>query len=178
MNSCKRVHLSEFERLVERYQDRVYGFACYMLGSRADAQDVTQDVLIRLWRRGGEVDDGRVFSWLMRVTRNACLDRLRHRKVVRGVVSGEVDVDGMANDDASPADRLEQADERAVLEGLLARLSEPYRSIVILREIQGMKYEEISGAMDLPLNTVKVYLHRGRKMLRKHLTEAIERERV
>ena len=58
----------------------------------------------------------------------------------------------------------------------MSRIAEPYRSIVILREVQELKYEEISGAMNLPLNTVKVYLHRGRKMLREQLSEVMHRE--
>lgn len=149
-----------------------------MLARREDAQDVTQDVLIRLWRRGDEVDAERMLPWLMRVTRNACIDRLRHRKMVHQVVAADAEPDDVADDDASPIDRLELEDDRDVLEAALERISEPYRSIVILREIQEMKYEEISGAMDMPLNTVKVYLHRGRKMLRKQLTEVIDRERA
>lgn len=156
----------------------MYGFACTMLRSRADAQDVTQDVLIRLWRRRDEVDADRVLPWLMRVTRNACIDALRHRTTVRAVVATGADPDEVASAGDRPGEDLERADDRAVLAAALDGLSEPYRSIVILREMQHLKYEEISGAMDLPLNTVKVYLHRGRKQLRKALEEVIDRERV
>lgn len=172
------MRLPEFERLVYRYQDRVYGFACYMLKSPADAEDVTQDVLIRLWKGRDGVDADRVLAWLMRVTRNACIDVLRHRKTVRAVTDGEAEPDEVPHASPSPEAVLEQADDRDVVAAALDRLSEPYRSIVVLRELQGMKYEEISGAMDMPLNTVKVYLHRGRKQLRDVLEEAIDRERV
>ncbi len=149
-----------------------------MLGSREDAQDVTQDVLIRLWRSGDELDVERALPWLMRVTRNACVDALRHRKTVRAVVAVEADPDRVPHGEGSPDEHLERADDLETVTAALEQLAEPYRSIVILREIQGMKYEEISGAMDLPLNTVKVYLHRGRKQLRDVLEEAIDRERV
>lgn len=170
--------LSEFERLVYEHQDRVYGFACRMLRSHADAQDITQDVLVRLWRLGDDLDRDRVLAWLMRVTRNACIDVIRHRKTVRGVVTAGADPDAVPHGERSPADEAESGDERSVVMAALDELSEPYRSIVILREIEGLKYEEISGAMDMPLNTVKVYIHRGRKQLRTVLEERIDRERV
>ena len=80
--------------------------------------------------------------------------------------------------DLSPEDSTTVADTRNKLIAAVDRLPDPYRSIVILREIQDLKYEEISGAMDMPLNTVKVYLHRGRKMLREQLREVMDRENV
>ena len=119
-----------------------------------------------------------MLPWLMRVTRNASIDALRHRKTVISVVSGNVEVDDVPDGSESPTDRLETADETQLVEAALDTIAEPYRSIVILREIQDLTYEEISAAMDMPLNTVKVYLHRGRKMLREQLSEVLESERV
>jgi RNA polymerase sigma-70 factor (family 1) len=168
-----------FERVVYRYQDRVYAFACYFLGDREAAADVTQEVLLRLWRHRDDVDEARVLGWLLRVTRNACIDALRKRRATRHVM--QVDEDKVARAESgtcSPAEAAQAADIRQHLERALERLKEPYRSIVILREIQEMKYEEICGALDLPLNTVKVYLHRGRKMLREQLSEVMQREMV
>ena len=152
-----------------------------MLRSHEDAKDVTQDVLIRFWRNADGVAAERALPWLMRVTRNACIDAIRHRRTVRTVVECGADPNGVPARDASrdrPDAGLEAADDRSVVESALEEMPEPYRSIVILREIQGMKYEEISGAMDMPLNTVKVYLHRGRKKLRDALENEVNRERV
>ncbi|HTQ79314.1 MAG TPA: sigma-70 family RNA polymerase sigma factor, partial [Thermoanaerobaculia bacterium] len=70
-----------------------------------------------------------------------------------------------------PAERAEAADFRRKLLGALGRLEEPYRSVLILREIQDLKYQEISEALNLPLNTVRVYIHRGRQRLREQLSE-------
>lgn len=149
-----------------------------MLGSRDDARDVTQEVLIRLWQYQESIDDEKVLPWLMRVTRNACIDALRHRKLVHDLTENGAEIDDISHDGLSPSEQMERDDDRRLIESALERLSEPYRSIVELREIQHLKYEEISGAMDMPMNTVKVYLHRGRKMLREKLTEVIERESV
>ena len=143
-----------------------------MLGDPAVSADVTQDTFIRLWEHRTALEEERVLSWLLRVARNACIDQMRKRKVRRSLDDEEGSiVDSLPDSARSPDgdaaaslfnDRLEQA---------LERLGEPHRSIVVLREIQEYKYEEISDVLNLPLNTVKVYLHRARKALRKDLGE-------
>lgn len=159
------------------YQHRVYGFAVYFLGNRTEAEDVTQDVLLRLWQHRDTVEESRLLGWLLRVTRNACVDALRRRRVYRNLMTPDDERLGQAAaGDPTPDDDAEAADFQRHLRRALAQIPDPYRSIVILREVQELKYEEISGAMDLPLNTVKVYLHRGRKMLRQHLSEVLHRE--
>ena len=151
----------------------------YFLGDRTEAQDVTQDVLLRLWQHRDNVDEDRLLGWLLRVTRNACVDALRKRKAQRNVMTSDSEaLEYTPGQGPTPETSAEAADFQGHLERALRRMAEPYRSIVILREVQELKYEEISGAMDLPLNTVKVYLHRGRKMLREHLSEVMHRETV
>lgn len=170
------MRLREFEQCVHEYRNRIFGFACYFLGSREDAKDITQDVFIRLWNHRAQVQIGTILPWLLRVTRNACIDHTRQGK--RTYEINGKDVDQWETADASPADRLERLDDVAWIETAIRRVPEPYRSLLILREIQDLKYEEISGAMNLPINTVKVYLHRGRKMLRAQLREVTDREHV
>lgn len=145
--------------------------------SREAAQDVTQDVLIRFWEHHEDVDEDRALGWLLRVTRNACIDALRKRKTRRNAVT--VDTEGLdraTSTRTAPDAEAEAADFRDHLEEALDHVDEPYRSVVILREIQNLKYREISEALDMPMNTVKVYVHRGRKKLRKQLAELIEHE--
>ncbi len=170
------MHLHEYERRVREHQDRIYGFACYFLGSREDARDITQDVLIRMWDHRDNLDTERLLPWLLRVTRNACIDFTRRGRRTYEV-NGE-DTDRWESTGTSPADQLEQSEGVRLIESAIERVAEPYRSVVILREIQDLKYEEISGAMNMPINTVKVYLHRGRKMLREQLSEVYDREHV
>ena len=168
-----------FERSVRKYQHRIYGFAVYFMGDKVEAQDVTQDVMLRLWQHRDEIDEERVLGWLLRVTRNACVDALRRRKARRKVMTADTDAVGYAvGGEPTPEAYAEAADFQGHLGRALSRIAEPYRSIVILREIQELKYDEISEALGLPLNTVKVYLHRARKTLRKLLSEVIHREPV
>lgn len=168
-----------FPELVREYQHRIYTFACYCLGDPEEAQDVTQEVLLKLWRNLEKIDPPGVWPWLVRVTRNAAIDALRKRGSYRAVV--EEDPEGhatrrLASATPAPDAAAETADFQRHLEQALRGIAEPYRSIVILREIQDLKYEEISAALELPLNTVKVYLHRGRRKLRERLREYVKHD--
>jgi len=173
------VKLQTFEQQVYRYQQRVYGFAYYYLKDKEEAADVTQEVLLRLWNHRDEVEEERMLGWLLRVTRNACVDALRKRKSYRRLIATDTEQVISAPGSMPATDAAAESSVfRQHLAQALDQLSEPYRSIVILREIQEMKYEEIGGALNLPLNTVKVYLHRARKMLRNQLREVLHRETV
>jgi len=164
-----------FEQQVHKHQDQVYGFACSMLKNEVTAQDVTQDVFIKLWEHRDEVDDERALPWLMRVTRNACIDQLRRRQTRQRTMT--VDTEGVSRAESQrprPDTNTEMSDFEDHLEAALDEIDEPYRSVVVLREIQELKYKEIAETLDMPLNTVKVYLHRGRKKLRKQLTARLD----
>ncbi|MEZ5332577.1 MAG: sigma-70 family RNA polymerase sigma factor [Thermoanaerobaculia bacterium] len=165
--------MEAFDRLVDECQRQVFTYASYLLGRPEDAEDVTQEAFMKLWTHWEELDPDRVPAWLMRVTRNLCFDRLRHVKVVREHVadSGEVALGTAPDPGPSPASTAEGAQLRERLEGALGTLGEPMRSVVLMREVQGFKYREIAEILELPLNTVRVYLHRGRRRIREHLQE-------
>jgi len=162
----------QFKSCVETHRHRVYSYVLHMLGDPAASADVTQDTFIRLWEHRTALEERRVLSWLLRVARNACIDQMRKRKVRRSVDDEEGSiVDSLPDSGRSPYGDAAAALFNERLEQALERLGEPHRSIVVLREIQEYKYEEISDVLNLPLNTVKVYLHRARKALRKDLGE-------
>lgn len=165
---------SAFEKLADRHRDRIFTYACYCLGDREEAEDVTQEVLIRLWKNLDSLEDARVLPWMLHVTRNACIDSMRRRRTYRAIVAQDPEGDTMARVASpipSPSVAVETADFQVHLQKALQELREPYRSIVVLREVQDLKYEEICETLGLPLNTVKVYLHRGRRKLRERLRE-------
>lgn len=162
---------ADFDAVVATHGHKVFTLAVYLLRSREEAEDVAQEVLVRLWRRGGEVAPDRIGAWLVRVTRNACIDSIRRRKR-----EAPVDLDGVAAADcvegAPGPEALTHASQlgRRILKAL-ENLSEPGRSIVVLREIQGLSYREIADALEMPINNVRVTLHRGRRRLREELRE-------
>ena len=104
------------------------------------------------------------------------MDALRRRQSYRRVVSGDSEEEALTRaptGDPGPHELAEASEFQQQLERALQVLPETHRAIVVLREIQGMKYEEIAAALDLPLNAVKVYLHRGRRELREHLRKSM-----
>jgi RNA polymerase sigma-70 factor (ECF subfamily) len=169
--------LTAFEDTAHRYQRRVYSFARYLLSSREEAEDVTQEVLLRLWRHRDGVDEERLGGWLLRVTRNACYDLLRKRRseAAAGLspTLDDVAAEAVASAEPDPRAQAEAAEFRRRLLAALADLGEPYKSIVILREVQGLPHREIGEALGIPEVTVRVHLHRGRRKLRERLKEDV-----
>ncbi len=166
--------MNGFETAVDRHQRKVYTFARYYLGSSEEAEDVTQEVLIKLWRHQSKIDPDGQHAWIMKVTRNACFDRLRRRQSAAKVFAEDPEELASARvpaDDPDPESRAAASDFQRHLRIALEQLKDPMKSIVILREIQGLKYQEIAETLEIPLNTVRVYLHRGRQKLREQLRE-------
>ena len=176
--SISPVNLSEFELTVTRHQNRVYGYALRLMGNREEAKDVVQEAMLRMWRHRDRVESDGALSWLLKVTHNASIDALRRRTVENRVFEGEADTERIGGSELSPERATESGDLRHHLNRAIDELREPYKSIVILREIEDFRYEEICGALNLPMSTVKVYLHRGRRMLRKTLERELHSEIV
>ena len=171
--------MRRFRKQCQQHKDRIFTFALYFLGNREDAEDTTQEVLLRLWDQGRHFSGDHLAAWITKVTRNACIDRLRQRQSYQTIVQADPDnkhQDRAAIQHPDPAAQTEAGEFRRQLEQALSKLTEPHRSIVVLREIQQMSYEQIGSALDLPLNTVKVYLHRGRQQLRQHLKKSIDHD--
>jgi RNA polymerase sigma factor (sigma-70 family) len=168
------------ETVIAEHQRRVFTLAVYLLEDHEEAEDVTQEVLIQYWRRGHEVASERLGAWLLRVTRNLCIDRIRARSSRRSrlTVAGADWMLEAPDRNPGPEGRLRGSQLGEAIRRALADLAEPYRSVVILREIQGLAYDEISETLEMPLNTVRVTLHRARKKLRHELREEYERAAV
>ena len=166
---------STFEQQVDAHEDRIFRFARSFVKDRATAQDITQDVLITLWEHQDDVEGDRLSPWLMQVTRNACIDKLRRRQTRHRTMTVDTEnVARAASDQPSPEATTEIADFEEHLHAALDRIDEPYRSVVELRELHELKYREIADRLDMPLNTVKVYIHRGRKKLRAQLDQRLD----
>jgi len=152
----------------------MFTLASYLLRDREDAGDVVQETLMKLWANMDEVEEAKVGPWVGRVLRNACIDALRARGAYRDrfVPSPGEDFDP-AGPGITPDRHAEASDLCRHIDAALERMNEPYRSILFLREMDECTYEEISQALDLPMSTVKVYLHRARKMVRASLKHVI-----
>lgn len=155
--------LAQYQEAISRYRQRIFSFAYYSLRVREDAEDLTQDVFIRLWQHWPSIDQQRVGGWLMRVAHNAVVDHVRKRRT-RGQEVDPDDCPELAGPNDEPG--MESGSFRRVLEQAVSQLADPYRSILIMRDIQGLAYNEIEHALGLTQSQVKVYLHRARRQLR------------
>lgn len=155
-----------FRQWVADHQDQAWSLARYLLKDPAEAEDVCQEAFIKLWNQQDRIDHDKVKAWLMKVTRNGCLDRLRRRKP-----SEELGEWHAAEATTGPQHGAEQGQLGQFLQRSIAGLDEPYRSLVLLRDVQQNSYEEVAEALELSLAQVKVYLHRARKQLREELAE-------
>ncbi len=160
------------------HRHRIYDFSLRFLRCREDAADVTQEVLVRFWQRGEHVEAQARLGWVMRVTRNACLDHIRRKKTRNGYTSATEFIEDFEGDEPSPERLSESADFRTRLEDAIAQLDEPYQSLIILRELHELTYDELAVSLDLPPASVKVYLHRARRRLRSALQQILTAEEL
>jgi RNA polymerase sigma factor (sigma-70 family) len=178
ITDSQRGDVRAFNLLVERYQVRVYNLAYRMLGDPDAAADVTQDAFLSAYRNIRRYRGGSFASWLLRIATNASYDQLRLRQ--RRPTSS---IDAMLDDDEDHAprqfeDQGESPDERSLRNELadeiqrgLNALDPDQRLAIILSDIQGYSYDEISAATGWPLGTVKSRLSRGRAQLREVLRQ-------
>lgn len=162
-----------FEELIRLYEKKVYTLCVRMCGNTEDAEEAAQDAFLALWRGIDRFrQESSLSTWIYRLAANACIDLIRRRKKSAGSISlddEELFVD--AQDPApQPHELAEQREaQRALREGLMS-LPPEYRSILILREIEGLSYSEIAAVQELELGTVKSRISRGRTLLRNFLS--------
>ncbi len=161
-----------FEHLVHAYEKTVYNLALRTLGNREDAEDVTQEAFLKAYRSLDSFRGDSKFSvWLYRIVSNLCLDllRSRQRKPVQSLTveddDGEIGELEISDEHFSPEKLLDRKLTRESVQRGLSALPDDTRQILLLRELQGMSYEEIGQALDLEPGTVKSRIFRARKRL-------------
>jgi len=150
--------------LVRRHQDRIYRLLLHLTGSREDALELAQEVFIKAWEAlPAWRPDAQFHTWLYRIASNVALDVLRRRKVVQ--------FEPLQDDYEAPADapgpeaQLQAKQSVLALDAALARLSPEHREIVLLREVEGLSYDEIAASLGIDVGTVKSRLARARVAL-------------
>ncbi|HKQ61366.1 MAG TPA: sigma-70 family RNA polymerase sigma factor [Candidatus Polarisedimenticolaceae bacterium] len=162
LERCRRGDDLAWEALVRGYQASVYAVTRHYLRDPEEARDVAQDVFVRLYERLDSFGGGDTFkSWLVRMARNACIDRLRRIKArppARGVPVEDSQL--VAADD--PQRSAEGQEREQLLRRAVATLSADKREVLLLKEIQGLKLEEVAQLLGVPLGTVKSRCNRAR----------------
>ena len=158
-----------FEELVTTYQHRIFGVALRMLGTRAEAEEIAQETFLRAHRALGEFrGEARLGTWLYAIASRLCLNRLasglrRHER------SDDLALAQAPAEGTDAAGALERGELQAALREAVAALPEERRIVVVLRDLEGLSYEEIAEVLGVPLNTVRTRLHRGRLDLKAKL---------
>ena len=159
-----------WDEVVRDHSARVYRLAYRLTGNQHDAEDLTQDVFVRVFRSLSSYTPGTFEGWLHRITTNLFLDQVRRKARIRFDALPD-DAERVPGNDPSPAevidDRLFDADVQAALDALPA----DFRAAVVLCDIEGLTYEEIAAALGIKLGTVRSRIHRGRALLRAALSE-------
>ena len=152
-----------------RHSDRVYRLSYRLTGNRHDAQDLTQEVFVRVFRSLSTYTPGTFEGWLHRITTNLFLDQARRKQRIRFDALSDERADRLTS--ASPSPDVAYADQTFDddIERALATLPPDFRAAVVLCDVEGLSYEEIAEIMDAKLGTVRSRIHRGRTMLRKAL---------
>jgi RNA polymerase sigma-70 factor (ECF subfamily) len=158
-----------FEELVRAYQHRVFGVAFRMLGNAAEAEEMAQETFLRAHRGLAEFrGDAKLSTWLYAITSRLCLNRLAsgERSMTR---AGDAGLMQIPNEAGGPDVVLDQTELEAALHRAIAELPDERRIVVVLRDLEGLSYEEIAEALDLPTGTVRSRLHRARLDLKDKL---------
>ncbi len=155
-----------WDEVVRDHSARVYRLAYRLTGNPHDAEDLTQDVFIRVFRSLHRFQPGTFEGWLHRITTNLFLDTARRKQKIRFDGFAEGSDERLPSAWPTPGDQLDDAGLDHDVAQALAALAPEFRAAVVLCDIEGLSYEEIASVLDIKLGTVRSRIHRGRSQLR------------
>jgi len=165
-----------WDDIVAEHSARVFRLAYRLTGNRQDAEDLTQDVFVRVFKSLDTYVAGNFEGWLHRITTNLFLDRMRRKSKIRMDAFGEGQEDRVHSSEVLPEYVVHDANFDPDIEAALSSLSEDFRVAVVLCDIEGLSYEEISSVLGIKLGTVRSRIHRGRTQLRNALAHRAPRK--
>jgi len=161
--------LPSWDEIVRTHSARVYRLAYRLTGNKHDAEDLTQEVFVRVFRSLSSYTPGTFEGWLYRITTNLFLDGARRKQRIRFDGLPEDAHDRLPAKGEGPAEKLDSDLFDHDVQDALDALPEDFRAAVVLCDIEGMTYDEIADVLEVKLGTVRSRIHRGRSMLRKAL---------
>lgn len=182
IKKCMNGNLKAFDELIEKYEKTAYNIALKMLKNPEDAMDVSQEALIKVFKSIKSFNFESAFStWLYRIVTNTCLDFLRKQnKNVYSIDNpiytedGEIERDIPGDLSDTPEEMLEKKLTKELVNNSIEKLDENHRVVIILRDIQGFSYDEISSILECSIGTVKSRINRARKSLKDILLKEME----
>lgn len=171
---CLANDQAAYRLLVQRYEGPVYALVRRMVRDEELARDLAQEAFIRAFRKLDQFDIDRKFSsWLFRIANNLCIDHFRRRKLdtvplVRGTGDQEETWD-LPDTESSPAEAFSDRERSRRLLAAVEALPVTYRAVILMRHQQGLAYDEIAEALEVPLGTIKARIHRAHRLLKEKL---------
>jgi RNA polymerase sigma factor (sigma-70 family) len=176
---CLKGDQRAWDEIVRLYWRKVFNVAYKFVGRQDEAEDLAQDIFLKLFKSLKTFDRRANFStWLISVSRNLCIDHYRSMRREHDVVTHDVDVVSLARPSAldSPQVALERRDRVALLRAALDKLAPSLRTAVMLRDIQELSYQEIAEKLGVPEGTVKSRINRGRTELARQIARLREQQ--
>jgi RNA polymerase sigma-70 factor (ECF subfamily) len=174
LERAKSGDIEAFEKLIMGSEKKVYNIALKMTGSHDDAMDLSQEVFIKVYKSLNKFkEEASFFTWIYRITHNICIDEIRKKKKVVSIsLDEEYESDNgnisrqFADNSLGPLEQLEIKEDMVILKKAIVKLSPQHRVALIMRDIQGMTYEQISEILKCPQGTVKSRINRARYELK------------
>jgi RNA polymerase sigma-70 factor (ECF subfamily) len=172
ISECLKGRTEAFGELVRRYQDRLYNALFRVLNNAEDAADVVQEAFLNAYQSLNSFKgDSEFYTWLYRIAFNAAITLKRKKRSLLSLDWSRDDEETTNEpfDDSlytSPSEAMERSEDEAKLQEALNRLSPEHRVVLVLKEIEGQKYEEIAEILDVPIGTIRSRLHRARAELK------------
>lgn len=161
------MEIQEFKYKVLPFKNKLFRFALRIVGNATEAEDVVQEVFIKLWNQREKLHEyNNLEAWCIRMTKNLSIDKTRSKHFNLGIIPDGFDI---SSNRENPHKMAEQQDTVSRIKRLINNLPEKQKLVMQLRDIEGMSYKEIEDALSIPMNQVKVYLFRARKQIRTQL---------
>lgn len=174
IDACLGGNTDAFGQLVVRHQDRLYNTLVKVLGSADDARDVVQEAFVHAFQKLHTFRGNSAFySWLFRIAMNAAISEKRKTKRMKTSVESAREQSGIEpvdeHPDSRPSRGIELSERQQLVQSALSELSEEFRTVLVLKEMEGMKYDEIADIVGCPVGTVRSRIHRARSEMREKL---------
>lgn len=166
-----------FEELVRRYERQLYSLTIRMMNNQEDANDVAQDIFIKIYHALPKFDENRkFFSWMYKIALNVCYDALKKRPPENQNLDNIIDFAPLIPEkETSPEEYFEAKENSSLVQQAISELPESFRVPILLRFMEEMSYQQISEVMELPVSTIETRLYRGKALLQKRLALLLER---
>lgn len=182
IDRCLAGNTAAFGELVHRYQHRLYGSLMHVTGSADHAADAVQDAFVQAFQQLSTFRGASHFySWLFRIAFNAAVSAQRKRRRLTTSLNGTDDDHEAAvadhHENTMPSALMEIRERQQQVRDALAELHDDYRNALVLKELEGLRYEEIADLLKVPVGTIRSRIHRARQELRQKLEIVLRRER-